>query len=154
MVQSDSPDRALSPVGRFWRVVVVLVGLAILSYGQIADTNDIFPLGSLSQYGMGRDPNGSVTSFHVEADDAAGRRVRVPLNSRGVGVGRADIESQIARIRQDPSLLQGLADAWAGLHPDEPRYTTLYLMRSTRKLRDGKAVGDAEVTEVTSWQVR
>lgn len=140
--------------GRGWRLAVVATGLVVLGYAQFADTNDLFPLGSLSQYGAAKDPNGQVVSFYVDADTTTGERVKVDLTPNGVGVGRAEIESQVAAIRADPGKLQGVADARAGLHPDRPAFTTVYLMRSQRQLRDGRAVGEPTITTVTSWQVR
>lgn len=137
-----------------WRLAVLILGLLVLSYGQVADTNDLFPFGSLSQYGTPRDPNGTVVAFHVEADTDAGTRVRVPLNARGVGVGRAEVEGQVNRIRHDPALLQSLADAHAQLRPAQPRYTTVYLVRSERQLKDGRQVGHAKVTDDVVWSVR
>lgn len=151
---AETPPPPLGTFARLWRLSAIVVGLCILGYGQLADTNDIFPLGSLSQYGKARDPNGTVTTFYLEADTTAGTRVRVPLDPRGVGVGRSEIESQVGRIRADHSLLQAIADAQAGLHPDRPQYRTVYLMISTRQLKDGKAVGEPKITQNVEWQVR
>lgn len=152
MLESRHSD--LTRAAMVWRIVVVIAGLLVLGYGQVADTNDIFPLGSLSQYGAAKDPNGTVTTFYLEADTADGERVTVPLTPRGVGVGRAEIESQVRRIRADPSLLQAIADAHAGMHPDQARYVAVHLMYSRSQLRDGRAVGRPAIVSDTSWMVR
>ncbi len=150
----DSRDsKRLPTISRTWRLLVVVVGLVILGAAQLVDTNDWFPLGSLSQYGAAKDPNGSVVTFYLDADTTAGTRVRVDLSPDGVGVGRSEIESQVSRIRADPSLLQGIAHAQAEMHPHAPQFTVLYLMRSQSRLHDGKAVGEPTVTTSTRWQV-
>lgn len=136
-----------------WRLVAVVLALTVLTVGQVTDDNDLFPLGSLSQYATARDPNGTVASAYVLADTTAGTTVKVPLTPTGVGVGRAEIENQLPRIVAEPRLLQALADAHAGLHPDEPRYTRLVLYRTVSQLRDGRATGEVTETELTRWDV-
>jgi hypothetical protein len=71
-----------------------------------------------------------------------------------VGVGRADIESQLDRIVDDPSLLQAIADSWSDLHPDAVPYVKLYVMRSTYQLKDGLQQGEPDIEQLTSWEVR
>lgn len=147
------PDHPLPRGARIGRTLALGAALVVLTAGQVVDTNDWFPLGSLSQYATARDLDGTVRSVYLEADTADGRRVRVPLDAREVGVGRAEIEGQLSRILADPSLLQALADARADLRPDRPALRTLHLMRSERQLRDGVEVGTPVVQELTTWQV-
>ena len=144
----------LGPLGVTWRLAAVAAALSMLVVGQVQDNNDLFPFGSLSQYATARDPDGTVNSVYVLADTADGEQVRVPLNPTGVGVGRAEIENQLDRVLADPSLLQALADAHAGLHPDEAPYTLLYLMRDTHQLDDGRPTGEVSTTELATWTVR
>lgn len=146
--------RRLGPLGVTWRLVAVAVALTLLVIGQVDDTNDLFPFGSLSQYASARDPNGTVRSHYVLADTADGDQVRVPLNPTGVGVGRAEIENQLGRILADPSLLDALADAHSGLHPEQSPYTELYLMRDTRQLADGRPTDGVLTEELATWTVR
>ncbi|PSK98300.1 hypothetical protein CLV30_12086 [Haloactinopolyspora alba] len=141
-------------MGVWWRLGATAVALTILTLGQLQDTNDYFPLGSLSQYATPRDMDGTIRSTYILADTVSGDQVRVPLNKDGVGVGRADIESQMDRILDDPSLLQGLADAWSELHPEADQYTALYVMRDTYQLEDGIQQGEATTEELTMWEVR
>ena len=141
-------------MGVSWRLGATFVALVVLTLGQLHDTNDYFPLGSLSQYATPRDMDGTVRSTYIMADTVSGDHVRVPLHKDGVGVGRADIESQLDRIVDDPSLLQGLADAWSELRPDADQYTALYVMRETTQLEDGLQAGEPTVEELTTWVVR
>lgn len=150
----EPPVRRVSRVGIAWRLGLTAAALVILMLGQLRDTNDYFPLGSLSQYATARDMNGTVRSTFIVADTVSGTQVRVPLNPRGVGIGRADIEAQLNRIIDDPSLLQGIADAWAELHPDADQYVKLYLMRNTYQLVDGIQQDNPATEELTTWEVR
>jgi hypothetical protein len=98
--------------------------------------------------------NGTVQYLYMLADTSSGERVKVPLNSRGVGIGKADIESQLHRIVDDPSLLQVIADAWAQLHPDADRYLKLYLMRDTYQLAAGRQDGAPATETLATWEVQ
>ena len=105
-----------------WRLTVVAVVLGVLLSSQFLKSNDFFPFGSLSQYARGTDPNSSVRATKLVALAADGSPLRVPLGSRGVGIERAEIEGQLDRIIADPSLLEGVARAYSGLHPDRDRH--------------------------------
>lgn len=154
VVNSEPTVHRLTRTGLWSRLSLTAVALVILALGQLHDTNDYFPLGSLSQYASPRDMDGVVRSTYMLADTASGDRVRVPLHADGVGVGRADIESQLDRILDDPSLLQAIAEAWSELHPDADPYVKLYLMRDTHQLADGIRQGDPTTEELTTWEVR
>lgn len=122
--------------------------------GQVRPTNDYFPLGSLSQYAAGRDPNGTVQKTYLVANTTSGERVRVPLSKDGVGLQRAEIEGHLRRILDDPSLLQGIANGWARLHPDKERYTRVSLMLDMYRLVDGRPSGKISTRQLATWEVR
>ena len=143
----------LSPAARRWRLAACGSALALLAYGTIWGTDDHFPFGPLTQYAFAADPDGTIGDLYVEADTTAGTRVRVRLSPEGVGIGRAEVEGQLDRIRRDPSWLQGIADAQHRLHPGEPRYTHLYVRVRVVQLRDGVAAGE-HVEDVAEWRVR
>lgn len=136
-----------------WRLAAVAASLAVLVAAALIDTDDYFPLGRLSQYASAHERDGTVKSTYMLADSAAGRGITVPLGATGVGVGRAEIEGQLGRIMEDPSLLQGIANAWAELHPEQPPYTHLYLMRDIYHLVDGTPTGRPETVELARWRV-
>lgn len=164
--------RTLSRAGTLTRGIATVAVLVVLGVGQWRDTNDLFPFGSLSQYATARSMDGTVRSVFLQADtvDTAGPdntagpddpgstnpedRITVPLDQQVVGVGRAEVEGQLALIVEDPSLLQGLAESYSELHPDRPPLRRLYLMRSQRQLQDGIAVGTATVEELVTWTVQ
>ena len=146
--------RRLSAPARGWRLGVVAGCLSVLVAAQLIDTDDYFPLGRLSQYASAHDLDGTVRSVYIEADTTDGERVTVPLHSTGVGVGRAEIEGQLGRIMADPSLLQAIPNAWTELHPGEPQYVALYLMRDVYHLVDGRPSGRTETIELARWTVK
>ena len=141
----------LSTAGTTARVVGMVAALALLAYGQAADTNDLFPFGTLSQFATARDMNGTVRSTYMLADTETETGRRIPMSMHVIGVGRAEIENQLGRILQSPELLQAVVDSYAALNPDEPPLTTVYLMRSAQQLRDGYPDGDPVHTELARW---
>jgi len=142
----------LSARGLVVRVVGTLTVLGILTYGQVADTNDLFPFGSLSQYATARDMNGTVQSTYLLADTDEAEGMFVSSNMHVVGVGRAEIEGQLGRILDDPPIMQGFVDAYAELNPGKPPLRTVYLMRSTQHLVDGYVAGEREHSELLRWE--
>jgi hypothetical protein len=149
---AEEPVR-LSARAVAWRLIVVVGCLVALTVAQFTDTDDYFPLSRLSQYALAPGRDGVVKSTYILADNADGEQVRVPLNATGVGIGRAEVEGQLGRIIDDPSLLHAIANAWAQLHPDQPQYERLYLKRDVYQLVDGKPAGDRETLELAVWEI-
>ena len=137
-----------------WRLTVVAVVLAVLLSSQFLKSNDFFPFGSLSQYAKGTDPNGSVRATKITALTTSGAEVRVPLGARGVGIERAEIEGQLTRIIDDPSLLEGVARAYSGMHPEREPLAHITVTRMSSELRDGKPSGEESEEVLTAWTVR
>lgn len=144
----------LSRCGMAWRLGIATLGLLILAAGQVVNTNDWFPLGSLSQYSYGRPLDTPTKAIRITATTTEGKEVRVPLNPRGVGVGRAEVEGQLDRILADPAMLEGIARAWHGLHPHAPQYTRLVVERTISYVQNGKPTGQTDVEFLTAWDVR
>lgn len=137
-----------------WRLVAAGVGLIVLSVGQVVNTNDWFPLGSLSQYSYGRPLDTPTKAIRITATTTQGTEVRVPLNPKGVGIGRAELEGQLDRIIENPHMLEGIARAWHGLHPKDPQYTKLVVERTISYVENGKPTGKTDVEFLTSWDVQ
>jgi len=145
--------RRLSAASQRWRLAAAAAFLAMLAVGAHRNTDDLFPFGPMAQYATSPNLNASINSSYVLADTTAGVRVPVPLNATGTGIGRAEVEGQLARIIDDPSLLGVIARAYRELHPDRPQYTHLYLMRDTTDLENGKAVGEKVTSMLAQWEV-
>jgi hypothetical protein len=138
-----------------WRIAAATLGLLALLHGTLRDSDDYFPFGSMAQYASAHDLNGQTRSTYILADTESGHEgVRVPLNATGTGIGRAEVEGQLPRFIDDPSLLQVIADAYREIHPDRDQYTHMYLMRDTYQLLDGYVVGEPETDLLAEWAVR
>lgn len=151
---TQPPDR-LSRGGLAWRLAAVAASVGILVAAQIVDTDDYFPLGSLSQYGAPKDLNGTVRSVYLEARFVGEVEPRpFGLSHRSTGVARGEVETQLGRFVDDPSLLQSIADAHAALRPERLQPEVLYLRRSVQQLQDGHAVGEPEILTLAEWTVQ
>ena len=142
----------LGRAGFAWRAVALLLGVTLAAWGTLVSNDDSWPFAPMSQFAFRTDPQGVIESTWIEAETTDGHRVKVPLDSRGVGIGRAEIEGQLPRIVEDPSLLQAVADAWARRHPDRPRYTRLWLHQTIYPLRGG-AAGAPRLETLATWGV-
>jgi hypothetical protein len=145
-------ERRLSRTGLAWRAGALAAGTALALYGGVFGTDDLWPFAPMTQFAFYVSPDGEIRAVHVDAVTSGGDEVAVPLNARGVGVARAELEGQLSRIVQDPSLLQDLAVAQRRLHPDQPQYRRLYLRETVTTLRDGRAVAVRDETKAT-WDV-
>ncbi|MEU4835600.1 hypothetical protein [Streptosporangium sp. NPDC023615] len=139
--------------GRAVRLAAAGAVLALLGYGTVAGTDDLFPFGPMVQYAFSVPPDGEIRSLFMEADTAAGTRVEIPIEPYHVGIRRAELEGQLGRYIGDPSLLQELAEAHARLRPAEPRITGLHVITRVITLRDRRPARTHDVERV-SWPVR
>lgn len=152
--REPGPPVKLSTLQRSWRVILVGIGLIILSVAQVISTNDWFPLGSLSQYSYARPLDGPTNAIRIRAVTEAGNDRGVPLSKGGVGIERSEIEGQVQRIVDDPSMLEGLARAWGGLYPENPAFVELRMERVSRFVQNGKPTGEESVEVLARWTVQ
>ncbi|MGC5168668.1 hypothetical protein [Luteimicrobium sp. DT211] len=150
--------RRLGTTARTWRLGVAGAALVVLLVAQLVptswkNTNDWFPLGSLSQYAFATNPNGTVRSTFITGTTADGDEVKIWLDQMGIGVGHAEIEGQLQRIVDDPELLAGVARAYAWRYPNRPPLVKLTLKRTTKQLHDGRPTGEETVEVLGVYQV-
>ena len=144
----------LSKLSIGWRIGVTAVALIVLTCGQFLNTNDFFPLGSLTQYATAKDLNGTVNATCIAAQfPGEDEPRRLPFNTATVGIERGDVESQLDRVIRHPELLQTLADSYVRLHPDEPEPEAMILCRTTTQLKNGYTVGEPVEKTLASWEV-
>ncbi|GII89738.1 hypothetical protein Ssi03_77280 [Sphaerisporangium siamense] len=141
----------MSKWGKTWRLIATGAAGAVLAYGTIAGTDDLFPLGPMVQYAFSVPPDGEIRSLELQADTTAGTRIQIPIEPGYVGVRRAEIEGQLTRYRREPSLLGKLADSHARLRPTAPRLTRLSLVTKVIELKDRRPAATRYVEEV-SWR--
>jgi hypothetical protein len=152
VTQSQETVR-LGKVGKGVRVLVAVIGVALLINGSVRASDDAWPFGPMSQYAMSVPDDAKIDYTRISAQTDAGTTVDVPLNIEGAGVARAEIEARTGEIVKDPSLLQQVADGWATKHPDEPKYVKLELIRDTTQLVKGRVEGPPASTVLATWQV-
>jgi hypothetical protein len=137
-----------------WRALVTVAVVALVINGTARGDDPQWPFGPMSQFAFEvSNSGGTVRSVYVDALTVEGKRVRVPLDAQGIGLPRAEIEEQLWRFEQDPSLLQTIAVAHARRHPEQPRYEVVYLRNEITRLEHGKAVSHRVETPAT-WTVR
>ena len=145
----------MRPLGSWsgtWRVVVALLGIALLLNGSLRMSDDAWPFGPLSQYAFSPGDNDTIVITRVEGLLADGRRIDLPLQVGSVGIGRAEVEARIPEIKADPALLRGVADGWSIRHPDEPPLQQVWLVQDETRLVDRRK-GTTTLIELASWRV-
>ena len=148
----DAPVRRLGAAPLGWRLATLGAGVALAVYGTVLGNDDLWPFAPMSQFAFSVSRDGEIRAVRVDALTTEGREVRVPLSPAGIGMARAEIEGQLPRIVQDPSLLQQLAVAQRTRHPDQPQFRRVYLRELVTTLRDGRPSGERLETVVT-WDV-
>jgi hypothetical protein len=152
-IDPDSPGvLGLSHASKFGRAAAATAFLAALGVGSAWGHDPMFPVGPMVQYAKWIPPNGVVLSTTVWADTTDGRHVRVRLDPQGVGVRRADVEEQLARIVAHPELLRTISSAQRRLHPDQPQFTKLYVVQDVTHLHDREPTSRTSHVLVT-WDV-
>ena len=139
----------LTDAGRRARLAATVVVAGLLLLGTLAGQDDAFPFGPFRMYATRDAPDGMVVSTRVEAVDSTGRVLVVP--DTATGLRRAEIEGQVGRFRQDPSLLAALSRAHDRLHPQEPSYDEVRVVERRYLLRDSRPTGAQTEQVVATW---
>jgi hypothetical protein len=143
---------ALSRWSRTWRVVVALLGIALVVNGSLRMSDDVWPFGPMSQYAFSPADDDAIVITRVEGLLADGRRIDLPLRPETAGIGRAEIEARIPQIEADPSLLRSVADGWTSRHRSETPLRQLWLVQDETRLVNGRK-GPTTLIELATWRV-
>jgi hypothetical protein len=139
-----------STAGLVLRVVLLLAGVVLLVHGSLRGSDDQWPLGPMSQYAMRVERDADVVQIRAYATTSAGP-MEVPLTSKGCGIGRSEVEGRLDDYVHDPAKLQVLADGWHRLHPDEPEFQSIRLVREIQQLRGGRLVPGVVSEQLAVW---
>lgn len=146
----ETPVSALTTRGVWIRVAITLAGAALLLAGTLWGEDDHFPFGPFKMYASAVDPDAPAGDSRIEATDAGGTVVVVtPENT---GIRRAEFEGQLGRFREQPELLQTVADAYARRNPDAPPLRELRLVIRWHEVRDFEVTGRWDEEVVVTWQ--
>src|SRR5690606_30068898 len=135
-----------------WRLLVGLAMLAVLVTAQLTRGDDWFPLGTLGQYAYPRDPDGVVVNTYLTGTTTTGEEVRIGLTARSAGVTRVELEVALGDLRDDPSMLAGIAEVWEANHPGV-ELATMTVRQTLHQMADGALAAPPEERVVLTWEV-
>jgi hypothetical protein len=144
--------RPLGTGSKVWRVVVALLGIALLVNGSLRMSDDVWPFGPMSQYAFSPSDGDAIVITRVEGLLADGRRIDLPLRVETAGIGRAEVEARIPQIKADPSLLSSIGQGWASRHSEEPALRQVWLVQDETRLVQGRK-GPTTLVELATWRV-
>jgi hypothetical protein len=144
--------RRISRASYAWRIAASLIGIGLLLNGSLRMSDDVWPLGPLSQYAFSPAKDATIVITRVEGLLADGRRIDLPIRVETAGISRAEIEARIPEITADPSLLRSVADGWSSRHRDEPGLREVWLVQDQTRLVDGR-VGPTRLVELAAWEL-
>jgi hypothetical protein len=136
----------IGPRGRAVRLFVMVPAAALLLWGSIGGSDDMFPFGPFHMYSNYYPPTGVITSTSVIAQTAAGATVYV--TQKDTGLARGDIEGELSEFEADPNRLGALAQAFHSRFPNASPYVEVKLLQKRWRLVDRKVVGESTVTLV------
>ena len=91
----------------------------------------------------------AVVALEIKADGSDWTLVRPSPESVGMNV--AEFEGQLPRFEDDPTLLGAVAASRASLHPDEPAWTDLRIVRQATVVVDKVPTGEVVETVLAEW---
>jgi hypothetical protein len=140
----------VSKAGRRIRVAATLLVAVGLFYGTLWGSDADFPIGPFRMYSTSRDLNEPVGDTEVYAVNGRGERFN--FTSAYPGMRRAEIEGQLSRFEADPSLLAGLAEAYADRYPDRPVINEISVVVNWIEIADGRPTGHSWTEEKVEWR--
>ena len=140
----------LTTRGRAIRVLVTLLGGALLLAGTLWGSDDHFPFGPFRMYATLNPPNDLVPDARVEGVDATG--AVVALTQGNTGIRHAEIEGQQERYATDPALLREVAGAYANRNPAAPELVEVRIVIRWYVIRDSRPTGSYSDEMVVRWR--
>ena len=140
----------LTTRGRAIRVLLTLLGGALLLAGTLWGSDDHFPFGPFRMYAAVNPPNDLVPVTRVEGVDSTG--AVVALTEANTGIRRAEIEGQQKRYATDLALLQEVADAYAKRNPAAPELVEVRIVIRSYVIRDSHPTGSYSEETVLRWR--
>jgi hypothetical protein len=148
-------QQRVRPLGTWsvtWRILVALIGIALVVNGSVRESDDVWPFGPMSQYAFSPGDEDTIVVTRVEGLLADGRRIDLPLRVETAGIGRAEVEARIPQIQADPSLLRPVAQGWVDRHPGEPPLRQVWLVQDETHLYRGRKQS-TDLVELATWKV-
>lgn len=141
----------LSAAGRAWRTALLLVLGAMFLLGSTVGQDDWWPFSPWRMFSTSTPPSGAVIAMSIEMRTATTDWDRAPLNPRSVGLSRAEVEGRVPKLTERPEMLGTLAETHARLHPDDPPWTGVRVVRNETVLLDRKPTGEVREIVIAEW---
>jgi hypothetical protein len=141
----------MTVVGRRMRMAASALVVVLLLGGTVVGQDDDFPFGPFRMYATRQRLDGRTSWYRVEAVTSEGDVVFVP--GAAYGLRRAELEGQIPRFVDDPSLLGELATAYAARRPDAAPLVEIHLVKTSQPLAGGRPHGDRTDELVAVWEL-
>jgi len=138
----------IGPRGRAIRLALTAAAAALLLYGTVAGSDDMFPFGPFRMYAGYYPPNGVITSNSLMARTSDGHNVAV--TQADIGLARGDIEGELDAFEADPDRLADLAQAFHRRHPQAPPYVEVRIVQTRWQLHD-RAVESHSTVTLAEW---
>ena len=129
-------------------MAAVIVVLGAVLAGTIWGDDDHFPFGPFRMYSTTNSLDDVVNTVKLEAEDETGATIEI--RTQDLGLRPAEVNGQVGRVREDPSLLQHLMDSYERANPDRPALVGLTLKYGLWQLENGMPVSYTE-EEVATW---
>jgi hypothetical protein len=131
--------------------VSAAVVFGLLVVGAFVGSDDDFPFGPFRMYATSSQATGqvAVVALQVKTDGSDWTLVRPSPESVGMNV--AEFEGQLPRFEDDPDLLGAVAASRSALHPDEPAWTDLRIVRQATVVVDKVPTGEVVETVLAEW---
>ncbi len=141
----------LSVAGRSSRLIAAAVVFGLLTVGAFVGLDDHFPFGPFRMYATSSQATGEVAVVALQMKTEGGDWTLVRPSPGTVGMNVAEFEGQLPRFEEDPDLLAAVAASRAALHPDEPEWTDLRIVRQATVVVDKVPTGEVVETVLAEW---
>jgi len=142
----------LGPLARGWRVAVAAALAGGYLAGSLVGQDSWWPFGPWRMFATSTAPTGDVTVLALQVAAAADPAWRdSALTPADIGLNRAEVEGRQVELAADPRILRTLASAHARLHPRDPAWTGIRLVRRATVLRDGRPTGELRESVLVQW---
>lgn len=143
------PEPPLTRRSRITRIAATLAVTAALTATSLWGTDDLFPFAPFKMYSHSHDTDGWVNSTVLILVNTEGESFLIGDND--TGFRRAELEGQLTRFREDPTLLSLIAEAYEAAHPDEPEIVGAEIRVERYELVDGERTGEETEELVAAW---
>ncbi|MCZ3388539.1 MAG: hypothetical protein LH645_05330 [Actinomycetia bacterium] len=148
---STDPASEITSSGRWWRLVAAAAVFGVLTVGAFLGSDDHFPFGPFRMYATSSQATGEVAVVALQIKSEGSDWTLVRPSPGTVGMNVAEFEGQLPRFEEDPDLLAAVAASRSALHPDEPAWTDLRIVRQATEVVDKVPTGEVVETVLAQW---